>query len=229
MNWVNNTYHFTTGASILDIIIRDLTIMDNELEELEVSVIVENTKITDEIVNLQWVLKKTLNDKVLDFGHNLLFITAGTARYYEVQPETDYLGSVYINFTGGGAYNQTTFNTVRGGGAEGGAQGGGGEGTQPPAFIDFDDGVTVTEDTDDDGLSDEFEEQVTHTDPSLPDTDNDGFTDYEEYIASSDPLDSSNTPTGTGFITLAIAFCCIIFAICFILIFIVYRRRKKER
>ena len=222
---VSETYHFTTA---IDIVIRDLTIIDNELTELEASVIVENTGITDQNVNLQWVLKKTLNDKVLDFGHNILFITAGSARYYEVQPETEYLGSVYINFTGSGAYNQTTFDTTRGGGADGGAQGGGG-GEPPSLATELGDGeIPVAEDTDGDGLSDEFEEQVTQTDPLVQDTDGDGYTDYEEYMASSDPNDSGSTPVGTGFIIWGVASCIIIFVACFFLIFL-FRRRRKNR
>lgn len=211
-----------------NVIIRDITILDNKLTELEVSVIVENAGATDQMVNLQWALKKTLNDKILDFGHNILLVTAGESRLYEVQPETEYHGEVYINFTGSGAYNQTTFETTWGGGAGGGTQSGGGLPPEPiePGRED----IPVAVDTDNDGLSDEVEEQVTSTDPTMPDTDLDGYTDYEEYISFTDPNDAGSTPQ-PGFslqnIIIYIVVGVIGFALLWFVFFLVVRKRRR--
>ena len=57
--------------------------------------------------------------------------------------------------------------------------------------------TSPTLDTDGDGLTDVFEDEVTGTDPTLPDTDYDGYTDYEEYIAGTDPLDQDDYPGST--------------------------------
>jgi len=212
---VSETYHLTTSN---DVIIRDLTILDDELTELEVSVVVENVGITDQIVNLQWVLKKTLNDNVLDFGHNILLVAVGTARYYEVQPETEYHGSVYINFTGSGAYNQTTFDTTLGGG-----QGGGGSGNGE---------IPTVEDTDGDGLNDILEGEI-GTNPLLPDTDGDGYTDYEEYLAGTDPLDANDYPGAVegifGLEAWLLVLLCVMGFLMFFFILVIYKKRHKKQ
>ncbi len=44
------------------------------------------------------------------------------------------------------------------------------------------------------GLTNDFELTI-GTDPNLPDTDFDGYTDYEEYIAGTNPLDATDTPS----------------------------------
>ena len=54
---------------------------------------------------------------------------------------------------------------------------------------------TIPLDTDGDGLTDVFEDEVTGTNPLLPDTDFDGYTDYEEYIAGTSPLDYTDFPS----------------------------------
>lgn len=49
-------------------------------------------------------------------------------------------------------------------------------------------------DSDDDGLTDQFEEKSSYTDPENEDTDGDGFSDGHEYGADSDPHDPDSKP-----------------------------------
>ena len=64
----------------------------------------------------------------------------------------------------------------------------------PPAGDEDGDGLLNSEeDTDMDGIVDEGE-----TDPNDTDTDDDGFGDYIETIAGSDPLDGGKHPAGIG-------------------------------
>jgi outer membrane protein assembly factor BamB len=53
--------------------------------------------------------------------------------------------------------------------------------------------LAITKDSDSDRLSDSFEETI-GTDPENPDTDSDGFTDGEEYLNYTDPLDAKSNP-----------------------------------
>ena len=49
-------------------------------------------------------------------------------------------------------------------------------------------------DTDLDGLTDQAEIQIYHTDPKNPDTDGDGYYDGAEVLAGTDPLDANSIP-----------------------------------
>lgn len=49
-------------------------------------------------------------------------------------------------------------------------------------------------DSDLDGLTDQAETQIFHTDPQNPDTDGDGYYDGAEILAKSDPLDANSIP-----------------------------------
>lgn len=50
-------------------------------------------------------------------------------------------------------------------------------------------------DSDGDGLTDAFENLVSHTDPHNPDTDGDGISDYDEYWFGTSPLIPGSPPT----------------------------------
>lgn len=53
----------------------------------------------------------------------------------------------------------------------------------------------AVKDSDADGLTDQAEIDTYHTDPHNPDTDSDGFSDTDEVLASSNPLDAQSFPT----------------------------------
>ncbi|MBI5742491.1 MAG: ferric reductase-like transmembrane domain-containing protein [Candidatus Niyogibacteria bacterium] len=55
---------------------------------------------------------------------------------------------------------------------------------------------STAKDTDLDGLTDQGELQIFHTDPNNPDTDGDGFLDGAEAIVGSDPLDPNDPVSG---------------------------------
>ena len=131
-------------------------------------------------------------------------------------------GYVWFNYTG--SWSAVNFEVKKHVVADGG-NGGGANGVP-----------SGDEDTDGDGLSDEFEETI-GTDPLLPDTDGDGYTDYEEYIAGTDPLDATDYP-GIISISGSFLFIPIIFwlfivipVIVAFLVFFLYcdKRKEKER
>jgi hypothetical protein len=53
-------------------------------------------------------------------------------------------------------------------------------------------------DNDGDGLSNGFEEEELGTDPNNPDTDGDGYSDFLEWYAETDPLDPDSNPRAEG-------------------------------
>jgi DMSO/TMAO reductase YedYZ heme-binding membrane subunit len=63
-------------------------------------------------------------------------------------------------------------------------------GAQELNKVNYPDGTVV--DSDLDGLTDEGEKQIYHTDPLNPDTDGDGYLDGAEVIGGSNPLDPSS-------------------------------------
>ena len=65
-----------------------------------------------------------------------------------------------------------------------------GEREVPPVKVDYQNGTVV--DSDFDGLTDQGEIQIYHTDPGNPDSDGDGFYDGAEILRGTDPLDSDD-------------------------------------
>ncbi len=66
------------------------------------------------------------------------------------------------------------------------------------ADADGDAGLPPDGDADGDGLSNEFEEGTTGTDPHDPDSDGDGVSDLVEWVAGTDPLDPDSNPAAEG-------------------------------
>lgn len=56
----------------------------------------------------------------------------------------------------------------------------------------------TVKDSDADGLTNQGEIDIYHTDPENPDSDSDGFSDSDEVLAGSNPLDTNSTPALTA-------------------------------
>jgi hypothetical protein len=63
---------------------------------------------------------------------------------------------------------------------------------------DGDAGLPPTGDADGDGLSNEFEQSTTGTDPNDADSDDDGVSDLVEWVAGTDPNDPASNPEAQG-------------------------------
>lgn len=200
--------------------VRDIVILDSITPELMVMVTVENAGgVTADII-LSWTLKRVDTGAILDFGTDTFEVTAHTETTHIVSPTTSYVGSVNITFTGDGVTASKCFSTVRQV-----VGGGGGGGAVPPT-------VPEARDTDGDGLTDK-QEEIFGSSPLLPDTDFDGYNDYEEYMAKTDPTDASSYPGKAegifGLETWLLIVLCVMVTIMFFFMFIIYRKRHKKR
>ncbi|MBI2672316.1 DNRLRE domain-containing protein [Candidatus Woesearchaeota archaeon] len=96
--------------------VRDITVNDNTVPSLSVSVITENTGSVTQDLTLVWNLTRTDTGEVLDSGADTFAVAGKSTRTATVSPSTTYIGSVKITFVGtysgtekAGAFK--TFNT----------------------------------------------------------------------------------------------------------------------
>jgi len=207
----NSTYHLwsnATGAyihvqtpTILNI--KNITILDGVLPELNIVCIVENQGGTNATVKMIWHLTRIDTGVILDSGEDTFIIDAGNEKQYYITPTTTYAGLCLVFFSCDNTSSSKTFTTAWGGGIG-----------QPP----------YTRDSDGDGLTD-AEEKNYGTDPYKKDTDGDGYNDYEEIkIYGTDPLNPYDYPQKEiPIIILTIPF------LVFLLFFVMTKNNKNKK
>lgn len=119
--------------------VRNITIIDNVVPDLAISVIVENKGDAGQDVMIEWNLTRTDNGSILDNKAETILVPGNSLKVYTAYPSTDYVGQVKITFVAhysgtekAGAYS--TFNTVSEGGHAGGGGGNVGEITPEKEF-----------------------------------------------------------------------------------------------
>lgn len=91
--------------------IRDIAVPDNIIEDLTVTVIVENQGGILADITVSWVLKRVDNNVVLDMGSDTFAVAPFSLVVYTVTPSTAYIGQVMITFMGDGASASEMFAT----------------------------------------------------------------------------------------------------------------------
>lgn len=113
--------------------VKNITILDNIVTDLGVSVLVENKGSAGMDVILEWNLSRVSDNSELDYGGDTVYVPGSSFVWYIANPSTDYVGDVKITFVAhyagtekAGAYE--VFTTVAGEEKRGGGGGGGGGG-----------------------------------------------------------------------------------------------------
>lgn len=135
--------------------VRDITIGDSVVNDLQISVTTENTGGAAKDLTLEWNLTRTDNNAVLDSGSDTFAVSAYSTRTWTITPSTSYVGEVKITFLGhysgtekAGAYE--TFTTTSGTSTPITPQGGGGGGgsgipsTKTNLSLTFDREISLT-------------------------------------------------------------------------------------
>lgn len=86
----------------IDIEIRDITIINNIVSELNIVCIIENKANAPVTLSVNWSLIRTDTSAVLDSGNDTVAINAEDEVSYYISPQTDYVGTARISI-----WNQT--------------------------------------------------------------------------------------------------------------------------
>ncbi|MCD6367885.1 MAG: hypothetical protein J7L45_02245 [Candidatus Aenigmarchaeota archaeon] len=76
--------------------LRNITILDNGVPDLRISVITENTGDNGRDVTLVWNLTRTDNGDSLDSGAETFYVPAKSEKPYTIEPHTNYIGEAKI-------------------------------------------------------------------------------------------------------------------------------------
>lgn len=97
--------------------VRDITIVNSNIDNLNISVVTENTGGANKDLTLAWNLTRTDTGALLHSGADTFMVPASSTRTWSISPTTTYIGQVKITFLGtysgtekAGAY--TTFSTT---------------------------------------------------------------------------------------------------------------------
>lgn len=197
--------------------IRDITILDSIISELNIVCTVENVGGVEADITVTWILTRTDEDNILDAGSDTFAVPGYSEKLYQIYPETTYVGNCRISFSSDDASAYNDFSTSQPPSGGGGGGGGGGY-------------VSEAKDSDGDGLTD-AEEEFYGTDPYNKDTDGDGYNDYIEVTAGTDPLDPDSYPgpKKMGDIFFVFIILIIIGIPLFLLVLYYYREKEKQK
>ncbi len=129
--------------------VRNITVTDNTVPTLGISVIVENKGNANQDVTMEWNITRTDTNEQLAAGSDTILVNANSEKVYSITPSVSYVGEVKVLFIAhysgterAGAYS--IFTTEKesaqqpppaAGGAAGGGGGGGGGAVSPPANV----------------------------------------------------------------------------------------------
>lgn len=91
--------------------LRLISVLDNVVPTLVISVVVENRGDVAADITVSWVLSRVDNSVVLDMGSDTFEVLATSEKMYIVNPTTSYTGSVDITFVGNGLTASKIFST----------------------------------------------------------------------------------------------------------------------
>lgn len=80
--------------------VRNITVINTAVNNLEISVITENTGGANKDLTLTWNLTRADNGELLDSGSETFMVNANSTRTHTVYPTTNYVGQVRITFLG---------------------------------------------------------------------------------------------------------------------------------
>ncbi len=80
--------------------VRSITVLEDDVSGLNISVVAENTGGADKDLFLHWNLTREDTGSVLDSGLETFMVPAGSERTWYVSPTTSYVGQVRITFLG---------------------------------------------------------------------------------------------------------------------------------
>ncbi|MCD6398740.1 MAG: hypothetical protein J7L08_02360, partial [Candidatus Aenigmarchaeota archaeon] len=113
--------------------LRDITVLDPTVPDLEISAVAENTGENGRDVILEWNLTRTDTGESLDSGADTFYVAGNSEKVHIITPSTNYLGGVkitmilYFGTEKAGAYEvfntAETTTTISGGGGGGGPSG----------------------------------------------------------------------------------------------------------
>lgn len=91
--------------------LRMISVLDNVVSSLIISVVVENRGGVAADITISWVLSRVDNSIVLDMGSDTFEVLATSEKMYIINPTTSYVGDVDITFVGNGITASKIFST----------------------------------------------------------------------------------------------------------------------
>ncbi|MDO8517299.1 MAG: DNRLRE domain-containing protein [Nanoarchaeota archaeon] len=80
--------------------VRNIVIVNSSINNMNISVITENTGGANKDLIINWNLTRQDNNQILDSGSETIMVNANSEKLYSISPSTTYVGAVRITFLG---------------------------------------------------------------------------------------------------------------------------------